>query len=84
MKETHIPDMMNTGCFEAYKLTRIMDDEDEHGVGFAIQYVAPNMDTFQKYQSEFAAYLQKEHSDRFNDRYAAFRTLMHIESEGTL
>ncbi|MCZ2101062.1 MAG: DUF4286 family protein [Chitinophagales bacterium] len=78
----HIPDVMATGCFEAYKLTRIIDDEDEHGVGFAIQYVALSEDTFRLYQENFALALQKEHSDRYQGRYVAFRTLMAIEHEG--
>ena len=78
----HIPDVMATGCFETYKLTRILEDEDEHGIGFAIQYIAPNREVFQLYQDEFAQNLQNEHSVRYNGRYVAFRTLMLIESEG--
>lgn len=82
MKNTHIPDVMATKCFESYRLTRIIEDEDEHGVGFAIQYVAPNIDFFNTYQSEHAKRLQKEHADRYANRYVSFRTLMKIESEG--
>ncbi len=82
MISKHIPDVMATACFENYKLTRILGDDDEHGVGFAIQYIAPDMDTFQRYQTQFSAPLQKEHADRYTGKYAAFRTLMLIESEG--
>jgi hypothetical protein len=39
MKNVHIPDVLATECFESYRLTRILGDDDEHGVGFAIQYV---------------------------------------------
>lgn len=82
MKSVHIPDVMATGCFESYKLTRILGDEDDHGVGFAIQYVAKDMDTFRHYQDTFAPRLQADHSSRYADRYVAFRTLMAIEKEG--
>ncbi len=82
MCNVHIPDVMATGCFETYKLTRILDDEDEHGVGFAVQYVSPNQEAFQLYQDTYAGKLQKEHLDRYQGRYVAFRTLMVIESEG--
>jgi len=82
MTTVHIPDVMATGCFESYRLTRIMGDDDEHGVGFAIQYVAPDEDTFNKYQFRHAKKLQKEHTDRYSNRYVAFRTLMQIEAEG--
>jgi Domain of unknown function (DUF4286) len=82
MKTVHLPDVMSTGCFESYKLTRIIGDDDEHGVGFAVQYVATNMENFQYYQSNFAKELQLKHSDRYANKYVAFRTLMHIEAEG--
>ena len=82
MTTVHIPDVMATDCFESYRLTRILGDDDEHGVGFAIQYVASDMDEFNKYQMAHAKRLQKEHSDRYANRYVAFRTLMQIESEG--
>ncbi len=82
MCSKHIPDVLATGCFESYKLTRIIDDEDEYGVGFAIQYIAPDQEKFDIYQQLHAGVLQKEHSDRYNGRYAAFRTLMLIEREG--
>lgn len=82
MKSVHIPDVMATGYFESYRLTRILGDDDEHGVGFAIQYIASDMDSFQTYQKNCAKKLQKEHSDRYPNKYVAFRTLMQIEAEG--
>ncbi len=82
MKSTHIPDFMITGCFESFRLTRIIGDDDEHGVGFAIQYIAADMVSFHAYQENYAKKLQKEHSDRYSNRYVAFRTLMEIEYEG--
>ncbi|MBK8347620.1 MAG: DUF4286 family protein [Saprospiraceae bacterium] len=82
MKSVHIPDIMATSCFESYRIARIIGDDDEHGVGFAIQYIAPDMDTFQRYQSNFAKKLQTDHSDRYKNHYVAFRTLMQIEEEG--
>ncbi len=82
MTAVHIPDVMATGCFESYRLTRIMGDDDEHGVGFAIQYVAPDEDAFNQYKYLHSKKLQKEHTDRYSNRYVAFRTLMQIEAEG--
>ncbi len=82
MKKVHVPAVMATGCFDSYRITRIMEDPDEHGVGFAIQYVSPDADTFRKYHEVHAAALQKDHSDNFGGKYAAFRTAMYIEEEG--
>ena len=69
MKRVHIPEVMATGCFESYRITRILGDDDEHGVGFAVQ-------------QQHAKRLQQEHSDRYANQYVSFRTLMKIEAEG--
>lgn len=83
MTSVHIPDVLSTGCFENFRLTRILGDDDEHGVGFAIQYTARDMDTFNIYQQRYAKALQKEHTDRYLNQYIAFRTLMQVEAEGS-
>lgn len=77
MQHVHIPDVMATGKFAAYKLCRILHQEPD-GVTYAIQYFAPNMAAFQRYQEEDAKRLQTEHSERFKDQYVAFRTLMEV------
>jgi hypothetical protein len=82
MIEKHIPDVMATKLFESYKITQIMGDDDEHGVGFAVQYIALNMDDFNQYQSLHSKTLQAEHASRYENRYVAFRTLMEVVSEG--
>ena len=78
MKRVHVPDVMATGCFESYRITRILGDDDEHGVGFAVQYVSADMDIFNIYQQQHAKRLQQEHSDRYANQYVSFRTLMKI------
>jgi len=80
MQEVHIPDVLATGKFETYKLSEIIEDDNE-GRTFAIQYVCPNMETFQSYQLDHAKKLQEEHTNRYKDRYVAFRTLMKIINE---
>lgn len=78
MQEKHIPDVMKTNCFESYTLSSVYGDQDEHGITFSIQYIAPDSDTLQKYFDEFATDLQKEHSDKYKGRYGAFRTMLNV------
>jgi Domain of unknown function (DUF4286) len=78
MKETHIPDVLRTGLFSAYKLCRILQEEEDGGVTFAIQYFCANLEDFQQYQKEYAPALQQEHMARYNGQYVAFRTLMEV------
>lgn len=81
MQEVHIPDVMATAKFEEYKISEIIEEENE-GRTFAIQYVSPDMETFQSYQLDHAKKLQQEHTERYKDKYVAFRTLMTIIKEG--
>ena len=78
MKAVHIPDVMNTGLFIEYKICKILHDDDDGGVSYAIQYFCKDMATFQTYQSKHAQALQAEHSERYKNQYVAFRTLMEV------
>jgi hypothetical protein len=78
MTETHIPDVLHTGLFSSYKLCKILEEEEDGGVTFAIQYFCANLEDFQQYQIEFAPALQQEHMERYNGQYVAFRTLMEV------
>lgn len=82
MKKEHVPAVMSTGCFESFKMTKILGDDDEHGVGYAVQYIANNQAQFDIYQERFAKSLQSDHAAKFEGKYVAFRTLMAIVDEG--
>ena len=77
MKETHIPDVMNTGYFLDNKICKILA-ESEGGISYAIQYTCKNMEDLEEYQREHASRLQKEHSSKYDGQFAAFRTLLEV------
>lgn len=76
MKETHVPDVMRTGLFVENKICKILSEELE--TTYAIQYTFHNMDDMNRYQQEHAPRLQKEHAEKFKDKFAAFRTILEI------
>ena len=79
MKNIHIPDVVATGCFSQGRIFRIMVDEQQ-GVSYSIQYTAASVEEIQRYMKEFAPALQKEHTDKYRDKFTAFRTLLeHID-----
>ena len=75
MKEVHIPDVMNTGFFTENKMFRVVT-EDEDGVNYAIQYYVKDMKTLHEYYAHHAPRLQAEHTERYKDKYVAFRTIL--------
>ena len=77
MKETHIPDVMNTGLFIDHQICRLIShQEEDQGTTYNIQYHCAQMADLHKYQSQHAARLQKEHNERYDKKVVAFRTLL--------
>ncbi len=80
MKEIHIPDVMRTGFFTEYKLCRILERDESDGVTYAIQYLCNSLADYETYRLKFAPALQREYSEKFKDRFVAFRTVMEVEA----
>ncbi len=79
MKNVHIPDVMSTNCFIENKMMRLLDPPpDEQGTTYAIQYFCKNIETLRHYWKEFAPALQADHTERYKDRFVAFRTIMEM------
>ena len=77
MKTVHIPDVMNTGLFTENKICKVLGVDDE-GTTYSIQYTCMNMEELEKYQQEHAPRLQQEHTERYRNKFVAFRTLLEI------
>lgn len=77
MKNKHIPDVMATGFFSEHRLLKVISrNEGEEGMSYNIQYTCASMADLHQYQVQKAPALQKEHSDRYEGKFAAFRTLL--------
>lgn len=76
MKEIHIPDVMRTGCFKENKLCKLLAEESE--ITYAVQYTFRTLGDWNTYKREFGPRLQKEHAEKFKDKFAAFRTILEI------
>ena len=80
MRTKHIPDVMETGCFMAAHLHRLLDPMPEMGVStFNVQYECVSMDAYEAYVELHAPRLQTEHTLRYKDRFVAFRTILRRE-----
>lgn len=77
MKTKHIPDVMATGFFLENKICKVLVDE-EQGITYSVQYTSANMNDLQEYQRLHSPRLQKEHADKFANKFVAFRTLLEI------
>jgi hypothetical protein len=82
MLNKHIPDVLSTGMFKEYRMSKIMVD-DEDGTNYSIQYLCANAEDLESYQRQHAPALQREHAERYKDRFVAFRTIMHVVGHNT-
>lgn len=78
MRETHIPDVMSTGMFLSYRLNRMIGHEHEDSEIYTVQYLVKDMAHLMRYQQEFAPALQQQHRERYDGKYAVFRTVMEV------
>lgn len=76
MKEQHIPAVMQTGCFLSNNIYRLLTTEEGEGYTYSIQYTCDSMQSLQRYMEHFAPDLQKEHAERYKDKFVAFRSLL--------
>ncbi len=77
MRTSHIPDVLKSGCFLESKLSRI-NGEEEGGVTYSIMYLSPSQEKYDEYQANHAPRLQKEHTEKYQGKFAAFRTILNV------
>ena len=80
MRTNHIPDVMATGCFVESRISRV-HGEEEGGETYAITYLSPSKEKMDEYQQQHAPLLQKDHSERYAGKFAAFRTILSVIEE---
>ncbi len=78
MRSKHIPDVLATGLFLENKFYKIRSESEDEGHTYSIQYLLESIDEYETYQNEFAGKLQSEHTEKFKDKFVAFRTIMEL------
>lgn len=77
-QQEHIPDIMATGQFTDYKFYRLLDQNEEDGITYIVQYFAPSVDHYNTYINQFSETLRKKAFAKWGDKFIAFRTVMQV------
>ena len=77
----HIPKVLATGKFIEAKLTKVLVEEENGAVTYAVQYRAKSREDLEAYYKEDAEKLRQDGSSRFADKMLAFRTELEIIDE---
>jgi hypothetical protein len=78
MKEEHLPDMMNTGLFSDYRMSKLMEQDESEDVTFVVQYHTDSIENYESYQTEHAPKMRQKSVSKFADKMVAFRTVMEV------
>jgi len=78
MKKVHIPDVLSTGLFIEHRMLKILSTEEGEGHTYSIQYTLESTLLLEKYMLEHAPRLQREHINRYRDKFVAFRTILQV------
>jgi hypothetical protein len=81
MRTKHIPDVLETGLFSHCRLAKILEQNEQDGATYSVQYTCSSMNDYFTYQREHAAALQVEHTERYKNKFVAFRTLLRTVDE---
>lgn len=78
MKEVHIPEVMATGYFLKNQICRMLDEVDNGGTTYAVQYFCRSLEDLEEYQRDHAPSLRAEQSNRYGEKALAFRTILEV------
>jgi hypothetical protein len=74
--DEQIPAILKTGLFDSHQLFHLLDQDEEEGPTFVIQFFTSHLERYEQYIIEFAPAIQQAAWDKWGDRFIAFRTLM--------
>ena len=75
MNRVHVPDVLRTGCFSGCRIYKVLGSEGE-GPTYVMQYQCGSVEEYHHYRDNFAAALQKDHTDRFAGKFRGSRQLL--------
>lgn len=78
MKKIHIPQIMDTGCFEQFQFVRLLETDDSDGPTYAVQYRADSKASYNLYLEKYATTLRKHALDAWGDKIISFRSFMQV------
>ena len=78
LKEEHIPDIINSGCFTHAVILRLMEVDDSEGPTYAVQYYAESKGLYNNYIENHSAQMRQKGVDKWGDKFIAFRSVMQV------
>jgi hypothetical protein len=78
LKNEHIPEVIQTGCFTHATILRLMEVDDTEGPTYAIQYFAESKGLYNNYIENHAALLREKSFKKWGNQFIAFRSVLQV------
>lgn len=79
MKNEHIPEVMQTGCFISHKILKLLEtDSTEEDINYVAQYTCENIETLERYRRDFGPALMQKTLAKYGDSVLAYRSVLEI------
>jgi hypothetical protein len=77
-REKNIPEIMATNLFDDHRIFRILEQEDQDGPTFTIQFFTTDQERYDQYINEFAPTLSKKSFEKWADQFVEHQTCMRL------
>jgi hypothetical protein len=74
--EEQIPATLATGLLDGYQLYRLLEQEEDEGPTFVIQFLTTSRERYDRFSEVFEPGLRQAGWEKWGDGFIAFRTLM--------
>lgn len=78
LKEEHVPEVVQTGCFTEATILRLLEVDDAEGPTYTVQYFAESKSLYNQYIEKHAGILRQKSFDKWGDQFIAFRSVMQV------
>lgn len=78
MRESYIPAVMATGLFSDYRMSRLLEQDEEEGPTYVVQYFADSLEQYNTFSERHQQALRQRGHALFGDRFIAFNTVMEV------
>ena len=78
IKEEHIPELINTGCFTHATVLQLLEIDDSEGPTYVVQYFAESKSQYNNYIEKYSSRMRQQTIDKWGDQFIAFRSVMQV------
>jgi len=75
-KEIHIPEILGTGFFYDHRFFKLLDQNEDEGKTYVIQYFALERKDYEEYVRKYAPALREKAFKKWGNQFITFRTLL--------